>query len=104
MVPQLRTLVLSGALAACVDPPATSAVSAPGMLNGMLNGFFLLEGLDAFVSRQCPELYQALRGSGDLTRPFSDAFAEEIARDDCDHLMIYTVELMEPYGQSLTLF
>lgn len=85
------------------DVTTTSSVTSPGMLNGMLNGFFHTQGLTALLAEECPELQVRLLEEGGLTRPLSPELAEEISAPLCDHFLFYTAQLMLPLGSSLVL-
>ena len=102
-----QSIVATVAMSAgCVDSPEgpdTSAVASAGMLNGMLNGFHYTEGLAAFLATECPLLHGRLLESGSLAQAFPPTFAAEIANPACERFMFYTVQLMVPWGQHLTL-
>lgn len=101
---RLTTVVAAAALlAGCVIEPETSSNSQAGFLNGFLNGFYRTEGLTQYLSVECPLLQQRLMSTGNLAQPFPSAFSAEIAKPVCEKFMFYTVELMVPLGQQLTL-
>jgi hypothetical protein len=101
------SLLLAAATAAgCTDEPSAphlGAARSPGMLNGMLNGFFYTEGLTELLGQQCPLLAERLLVTGHLDEPFPQALEGELAKQVCDHFLFYTVELMLPIDQELTL-
>lgn len=91
-------------LVGCVDALDTSSRSQAGFLNGFLNGFYRTEGLTQYLSVECPLLQQRLMSTGNLVQPFPGGFAAEIAKPVCEKFMFYTVELMVPAGEQITLF
>lgn len=83
--------------------PKTSSITSPGILNGILNGFFHTEGLTEFLVEECPLLQQRLMETGDLAAPFPSAFVEEIAKHECARFLFYTVQVMVPLDEEVTL-
>jgi hypothetical protein len=101
---RLLTVVAAAALmTGCVTEPDTSSDSQAGILNGILNGLYHTEGLTQYLSVECPLLQQRLMSTGNLAQPFPASFSAEIEKSVCEKFMFYTVELMLPFGQQITL-
>lgn len=103
---QLAATAAIALVSGCIDfpdPATEDAIESEGILNGILNGFLHPEGLTNYLATECPLLHQRLLHSGDLTAPFPLELRSELENRKCLKFMFYTVELMVPFGQRLTL-